>query len=113
VLTAIAIPAFGSAIEFAGYRWEVRAGQGGPGPNAWDARNVWLDAATNLHLKISCREAQWTYAPVEPEKRIAAKPMPAHINLWLFQGRPPKDGQEVEVVIRGFEYAAPSLPQSR
>jgi hypothetical protein len=30
--------------------------------------------------------------------------MPVHINLWLFQGRPPKDGQEVEVIIRGFKY---------
>ena len=31
--------------------------------------------------------------------------MPVHINLWLFKGLPPKDGQEVEVIIRDFQFA--------
>lgn len=216
-------------IRFGGYTWTVRSGQGGPGPNRWDERNVWLDAATNLHLKISHREGQWScaevtlrerlgfgryefqttgridrlddhvvlglfnyptgdvgpdatheidiefarwgqaanpignytvwpvdptlkqvthgfpfvlagdasthrftwsrervvfqslgghraagddggevhrwvFAPAEPQRRIASKPMPVHLNLWLFQGRPPKDGREVEVVIRAFRF---------
>jgi hypothetical protein len=30
--------------------------RGGPGPNACDENNVWLDAATNPHLKITKRE---------------------------------------------------------
>src|ERR1019366_6746469 len=37
-------------IEFGGYTWAVRSGRGGPGPNAWDQNNVWLDTSTNLHL---------------------------------------------------------------
>lgn len=217
----------GEEIVFAGYTWNVRSGQGGPGPNVWDARNVWLDAATNLHLKIaqrngiwSCAEvtmqqrlgfgryqfrtrgridrlddqvvlglfnypprdvgpdatheidiefarwgnernpagnftvwpvepglkqvtkafpvalggdetthwfawhrdrvvfqslkgdgkgnnqplAAWTYAPPEPTRWIARQPMPVHINLWLFQGQPPKDDREVEVIIEEFGY---------
>lgn len=219
-------------IVFGGYTWTVRSGRGGPGPNTWDARNVWLDAATNLHLKIAQREgvwscaevtmqqrlgfgryqfqtvgrldrfddnvvlglfnyptrdvgsdatheidiefarwgnarnpmgnftvwpvesnskqvsksfafalagdeathrftwspsrilflsanghrdddsealATWTYSPAEPARWISQQPMPVHLNLWLFQGRPPKDGQEVEVVIREFQYRPSSL----
>ena len=46
--------------------------------------------------------ARWDYAPAEAAARIARKPMPVHLNLWLFQGKPPKDGNEVEVVIRSF-----------
>ena len=50
--------------------------------------------------------AEWLYEPVDAAKRIAQKPMPVHINLWLFQGRPPRDGREIEVVIRAFEFVA-------
>lgn len=46
--------------------------------------------------------ARWDFAPADAEKRIARKPMPVHLNLWLFRGRPPKDGKDVEVVIRAF-----------
>lgn len=28
----------------------------------------------------------------------------AHMNLWLFQGKPPTDGREVEVVLRSFSF---------
>lgn len=216
-------------IVFGGYAWTVRSGHGGPGPNAWDANNVWLDGATNLHLKISHREgkwscaevttrkrlgfgryqfqttsrldrlddnvvlglfnyptgevgldgtheidiefarwgearnpmgnftvwpverglkqiskafplvlagddathrftwsrsrivfrslnghrddereelAAWTYDPAEPARFISQQPMPVHMNLWLFQGRPPKNGQEVEVIIRHFTFTS-------
>jgi hypothetical protein len=30
--------------------------------------------------------------------------MPVHINLWLFKGLAPKNGQEVEVIIHGFKF---------
>ncbi len=214
-------------IQFGGYTWSVRSGRGGPGPNTWDANNVWLDSATNLHLKISqtngnwsCAEitlqkrlgfgryefqttgwldrldenvvlglfnyptsdvgpdgtheidiefarwgnsknpignftvwpveksrkqvtksfplsltgnetthrftwshnqitfqslqdhtadgrqelSRWIYASQEPTRSIAQEPMPVHINLWLFKGLPPTNGQEVEVVIRAFKF---------
>ena len=220
-------PARAAEISFGGYTWTVRSGQGGPGPNTWAERNVWLDAAGNLHLKIaragtnwSCAEvtmtrrlgygryqfqtlgrvdrldenvvlglfnyptgdvgpdasneidieyarwgraanpignftvwpvavhlrqttkgfpftlageasthrfvwspdrirfqcldghrdddagelAAWTYQPPDPARRIATKPMPVHLNLWLFQGRPPKNGAEVEITIRSFRF---------
>jgi hypothetical protein len=214
-------------IQFGGYTWTVRSGRGGPGPNTWDQNNVWLDSATNLHLKISHRDGNWScaeitmtkrlgfgryqfqttgridrlddnvvlglfnyptgevgpdgtheidiefarwgkaenpmgnftvwpvekgpkqvtksfpfeltrdpmthrftwsrdqilfqslkghrdddreelsrwiYSPQEPTRFISQQPMPVHINLWLFRGLPPKDRQEVEVVIRDFKF---------
>ncbi len=214
-------------IQFGGYAWTVRSGRGGPGPNAWDEGNVWLDASTNLHLKISQRDgkwscaeitmrmrlglgryqfqtiggidrlddnvvlglfnyptrevgpdatheidiefarwgnaknplgnytvwpvekalkresksfpftlkgdksthrfiwtgrqvqfqslqghreddreefSQWVYRPDDPSRYIAQQAMPVHLNLWLFKGLPPKNGQEVEVVLRSFRF---------
>jgi len=215
-------------IEFRGYTWSVRSGSGGPGPNAWEEKNAWLDAATNLHLKISLREGKWScaevtmrrrlgfgryqfqtsgrldlfddnvvlglfnyptgdvgpdgtheidiefarwgnaknpmgnftvwpvekalkqvtqafpftlageqtthrfiwnrdqvkfrslrgyrdddreeiraweYRPSQAAERVSPSPMPIHLNLWLFQGLAPKNGREVEVIIRDFKFA--------
>jgi hypothetical protein len=47
--------------------------------------------------------AKWVYAP--PDKRlIPQQPLPVHINLWLFQGKVPFDGKEVEVIIKAFAF---------
>lgn len=48
--------------------------------------------------------SQWVHSPKEPSRYISQQPMPVHINLWLFKGLPPKNGQEVEVVIQGFKF---------
>ncbi|MFN8490091.1 MAG: glycoside hydrolase family 16 protein [Caldilineaceae bacterium] len=45
-------------IQFAGYSWQVRSDTGDPGPNIWDANNVWVDAQ-GLHLKLSHVGNQW------------------------------------------------------
>lgn len=39
-----------------------------------------------------------------PQYSISNLNMPVHINLWLFRGMPPVNGQEVEVVINRFSY---------
>ncbi len=227
-------------IRFSGFDWQVRgAGLGGPGPNAWDPANVWVDQAGALHLKIApvkitsgqtewrCAElsttrrfgfgrfefqvtgridtldrnvvlgiftyptpdvgkdgtneidiefarwgnatahngsytvypaegtapadnhyafrfalsgnttthmfnwsssqisyrsvhgnptprpstlntqpreiARWHYSPADP-RLIPQQPVPVHINLWLFHGRPPADGRPVEIIVRRFTY---------
>jgi hypothetical protein len=227
-------------LMFSGYVWEVRqAGKGGPGPNQWDPKNVWVDGAGRLHLKITrvpipsntanppqtewrCAElstkerfgfgryqfqvtgridrldpnivlglfdyprsdvgkdgtneidiefarwgrpqrdignytiypasgerdknathpfpitlqenaadtthrftresdrvtlqslighreedgkeiATWVYAPADL-RLIPQKPLPVHINLWLFQGRAPSDSKEVEIIIKRFAF---------
>jgi hypothetical protein len=47
---------------------------------------------------------QWTYRPVDWTNRIPQKPLPVHLNLWLFQGHAPTNAQPVEIVITGFRY---------
>jgi hypothetical protein len=42
----------------------------------------------------------WTYSSTTTN--IPQSAMPLHINLWLFQGLAPSNGQPVEVVIKGF-----------
>ena len=48
--------------------------------------------------------ASWIYSPAEPARHISQQPMPIHINLWLFKGLAPKNGQEVEVIIHQFKF---------
>jgi hypothetical protein len=224
----LAISTEAKELEFGGYTWTIRSGRGGPGPNAWDENNVWLDSSTNLHLKISCHDGKWScaevtmrkclgfgryefqiaggidrlddnvvlglfnyptgdigpdatheidiefarwgqaknpignytvwpvekslrqvsksfpftltggdktthrfiwssqgvqfssqhghrddereafgewlYSPEDASQRVSQRPMPVHINLWLFKGLPPKNGQEIEVAIHAFQF---------
>ncbi len=39
-----------------------------------------------------------------PPASVSQLSMPVHINLWLFNGNPPGDGQRVEVIIRRFTF---------
>jgi hypothetical protein len=48
--------------------------------------------------------AKWNDAPANPKQHIPQQPIPVHMNLWLFKGRAPADGQPVEVVIRSFRF---------
>lgn len=69
----------------------------------WAARRIeyrsWRGAGT------SGPEIQrWVFEPPDFEKRVAARPMPLHMNLWLFRGQAPKNGQEVEIVVRRFRF---------
>lgn len=53
--------------------------------------------------------AQWKYAPPEPTKAIPQQPLPIHLNFWLFQGKPPQNGQEAEVIISRFSFTPLNL----
>lgn len=48
----------------------------------------------------------WTYTgsdvPLEDDGN-------ARINLWLFNGTPPSDGQEVEIIVEAFAYTPPNV----
>ncbi len=45
----------------------------------------------------------WNYAPTNFSKQIPQKAMPLHMNLWLFRGHAPANGQPVEVIIHDFK----------
>lgn len=48
--------------------------------------------------------AYWAFKPDNPAKRIGRQPMSIYFNLWGFQGRPPSDGEPVEVIVDSFKY---------
>ena len=48
--------------------------------------------------------ARWQFSPRRYARFIPQKPMPVHLNLWLFEGRAPADGKEVELVVKSFTY---------
>jgi hypothetical protein len=48
--------------------------------------------------------ARWNFAPHTPAQAIPQKPLPFHLNLWLFDGKPPTDGKPVEIVVKSFSY---------
>jgi len=84
-------------IEFGGYTWTIRSGRGGPGPNEWDENNVWLDASTNLHLKISQRDGEWSCAEVTMRKRLG-------FGRYQFQTSARLDLLDDNVVLGLFNY---------
>jgi hypothetical protein len=48
--------------------------------------------------------SRWLFDRRPVADHISTAPMPLHLNLWLFQGRAPTDGKEVEVIIKSFSY---------
>jgi hypothetical protein len=84
-------------LEFGGYAWAVRSGQGGPGPNAWDESNVWLDTSTNLHLKISRRDGKWSCAEITMGRRLG-------FGRYQFQTTGRLDDFDDNVVLGLFNY---------
>jgi hypothetical protein len=58
-------------LTFSGHEWEVKSGSAlGPGPNAWEPANVWVDSKGWLHLKIARKDGKWTCAEVGTTKRF-------------------------------------------
>jgi hypothetical protein len=48
--------------------------------------------------------ASWLYQPANPAACISQRAMPVHLNLWCFNGQPPSNIQEVEVIVRAFKF---------
>lgn len=48
--------------------------------------------------------SSWIYRPDDPAQHVSHQPMPLHLNLWLFKGLAPKNGQEVELIIHAFKF---------
>lgn len=90
-------------LKFAGQEWSVQEGpQVGPGPNAWDRRNAWVDDQGQLHLAIRQRDGVWTCASVMSTKTF-------HHGLYQFQitGRP--DEFDPNIVLGLFLYPSPDV----
>ena len=68
----------------------------------WESQQIFFQS---LHGHVDDNEnefANWLFQPDEPSTYISQQPMPVHINLWLFRGMPPTDGNEAEIIIHSF-----------
>jgi hypothetical protein len=53
--------------------------------------------------------AGWVYTPLD-KRLIPQKPLPVHINFWLFQGKAPTDAKEITITIKKFTFTpAPGM----
>jgi hypothetical protein len=89
-------------ISFSGYEWQVRSGNGGPGPNVWDENNVWVDQDGYLHLTIAYRNEQWTTAEVTMTERLG-------FGKYQFQVIGEIDKLDKNVVLGLFNYPPPDV----
>ncbi|WP_158263781.1 glycoside hydrolase family 16 protein [Deinococcus arcticus] len=90
-----------ATLNFSGFTWTVKEGSGlGPGPNTWSARNVWLDAAGDLHLAIRRDGSTWTNAEVSTGRRLGYGTYE-----WRVIGR--VDQLDQNVVLGLFQYPTP------
>jgi hypothetical protein len=86
-------------IEFAGMTWNVREGQGGPGPNRWSASNksVWVDVQGQLHMKIRRVDGLWYGAEISTQKSLG-------YGEYIFQLAKNAEAYDPYVVVGLFTY---------
>lgn len=71
----------------------------------WTSTNILFESREDLRESGTNRPlATWRFQPANTAAGISQKPMPVHLNLWCFKGRPPANGREVELVIRAFRF---------
>lgn len=99
VWPAKAVPTHGSHI----FRFPVDHSGDCANSFEWSRDAVKFDWADSVPGGTPMRHF-WTYAPDDASTQIPQHPLPVHINLWLFKGKPPTDDKEVEVVISAFRF---------
>jgi hypothetical protein len=77
----------------------------------WSPGSVFFQSLRGLRDDEQEQAASWRFAPDDAPQRVSQQPMPVHINLWLFRGQPPSDGQPVEIVVRAFTFT-PAAPEA-
>ena len=85
-------------IYFAGYNWTVKSGDNiGPGPNSWDADNVWVDQNGYLHLALTSHDGRWYCSQVSMMERLG-------FGRYQFWVTGPIDQLDPNVVLGLFNY---------
>ena len=91
----------GTTLMFAGHAWHVRSGEGGPGPNAWNPDNAFVDPAGDLHLLITRDVAgAWSCAEVWTDARFGH-------GSFAFEVVGRLDGMDPRAVLGLFTYGPP------
>ncbi len=87
-------------LTWQGYTWFVRSGEGGPGPNQWDASNVWIDAKGFLHMKIAQAKGKWTCAEIWTDHDMG-------FGRYQCQVKGSIDQLDCNLIFSMFSYAGP------
>ncbi len=91
-----------TSVVFSGYTWSVRSDFGGPGPNQFDANNVWVDSSGFLHLKITDNNGTWTTAEVVCNQSLG-------FGTYQFQVLGHPESMDNHVVLGLFDYPPPAI----
>jgi hypothetical protein len=70
----------------------------------WSPTNIVFQSEHGHAQEKSASFAHWVYQPADAAARVSQKAMPVHLNLWCFNGRPPTNGQPVELIVRAFKF---------
>ncbi len=70
----------------------------------WSKGQILFQSLRGLRNDNDEEFSRWIFSPENPSQRISQRPMPVHINLWLFKGREPKNSQEVQIVVQRFSF---------
>jgi hypothetical protein len=93
-------------VRFSNRDWIVRPSstgeKKGPGPNNWDAKNVWVDGQCFLHLKLTNRNGQWYCSEIFIKERLGF----GRYQFWI-NGR--VDQLDLNVVFGLFNYPTPDV----
>lgn len=74
----------------------------------WQSGSVTFQSTAGQEKPAGQGFGLWKYAPADSEQYVPQKPLPVHINLWLFAGTPPRGRQEIEVVVKKFTFTPAS-----
>ena len=101
---ALSVPSAPGAatVQFAGYSWRVRSDYGGPGPNQFSAKNVWVDGQGFLHLAITNANGVWSTAEVVLQQSLG-------FGSYQFQILGHPEAMDEHVVLGLFNYTTPSI----
>lgn len=90
-----------NTIEFSGVTWNVRSGQGGPGPNNWSnsVKSIWVDDSGNLHLRIREIGGKWYATEIYFQQSLGYSEYTFYVSSNV-------DDYDPNVVVGLFTYAS-------
>jgi len=70
----------------------------------WNAGSIDFRSLRGFTTGNSPTLYHWLYSPTSPTQHIPQSPTPVHMNLWLFDGHAPANGQSVTITINDFRF---------
>jgi hypothetical protein len=100
-------PSSGSAVGSSTYMFSLNGGTSTTSTFVWSSTSIAFRSQAGFKAigDTSGTINKWTYAPSNPGTNLPQQALPLGMNLWCYQA-PPSDGQNVEIIIRSFQFIA-------